>query len=260
MKPGRRAHDGDLFSFSRSCRSPMEGEPLVTVKRHVLSDQVLAAVEIRNALDGWSAANGVLSSLARMKWEDEHEAALAKAAVLNQLYFTNVMAIFRMAKRIESLAKDGVFDRDDPVEVVEAIAALDGENSKRKHWVFASKYAHFFIDTDRFPIYDRLAADMVLFHTGERMNISERENPYRLFYDRFIEVRGASGLSSRTCSDMDAYLWLAGCYRLWLKKGEKAEINREVFGYLADTKRDGTSKKEVLLRRLIPEDYFGDFA
>lgn len=232
----------------------------MTVKRCIHSDQLAAAVEIKNDLDGWGAANGSLHSIARLFPEDDYESALVKVSALNQLYFTNVMAVFRMGRHVESLAKNGVFDKEDPVEIVEDIATLDGENAKRKHWVFASKFGHFFINEDRFPIYDRLAADVVLFHTGERVNIAERENPYREFYDRFLEVREASGLSKESCSDLDSYLWLAGCYRIWLKKGEKADINREVYGYLDGTQRDGKSDREVLLRRLIPDDYYGDFA
>jgi hypothetical protein len=228
----------------------------VTVKRWILPDQVVAAVEIKNDLEGWGGANGALASLARMMLKHDFESSLTKTAALNQLYYTNVWAVFRMAKHIEALATDGVFENPDPMKVVEAIAALDGD---RMHWVFASKYAHFFIDADRYPIYDRLAADVMLFHTGERMNISERENPYRLFYDRFQEVREESGLGLESCSNLDSYLWLAGCYRLWLRKGEKAEINREVFDYFGGVEREGTSDKEVLLRRLVPDIYFGDF-
>lgn len=192
--------------------------------------------------------------------DNDYESALVKTSALNQLYFTNVMAVFRMGRHIESLAKNGVFEKSDPVEIVGDIATLDGENAKRRHWVFASKFGHFFIDEDRFPIYDRLAADVLLFHTGERLNIAERHNPYREFYDRFQEVREVSGLSEESCSDLDSYLWFAGCYRVWLKKGTKADINREVYQYLSGTQCDGDSKKETLLRRLIPDQYLLDFS
>lgn len=228
------------------------------VKRPILPDQILAAVEIRNYLAGWGAANGVLASLARMMPTHDFESALAKAAVLNQLYFTNVMAVFRMGKHIEALANAGVFIEEDPVEVVRAIAALDGEDSKRKHWVFGAKYAHFFIDPDRYPVYDRLAADTLLFHTGERVAIGERENPYREFYERLLAVKEASGLSAASFAAIDSYLWLTGCYRQWLRRGEKAQINVEVRDYLRST-TGGDSDEERLLGRLVPGEYVNDF-
>jgi hypothetical protein len=231
----------------------------MTIKRCILNSQIAAAVEINAELKGWGIARRVLASLSAMNWEDESQATLAKTAVLNQLYSTNVMAVSRMASHIERLSEDAGLSRDDFVETVSKIAALDGEDSKRKHWVFASKYAHFFIDPDKFPIYDRLAADVVLFHTGERKNLGESANPYKEFCDRFFEIREKSGLSAASLSEMDSYLWFAGCYRRWLRRLDKAAINREVKDYLTGTSRDGTNPKEALLRRLVPEEYICDF-
>ncbi|WP_211233859.1 hypothetical protein [Thermacetogenium phaeum] len=86
--------------------------------------------------------------------------------------------------------------------------------SKHITWTFrsfASKFAHFFIDPNQFPIYDSYAVKMLTYH----LNGKGREG---LSYEQF--AAGFSALKDAldfpvTTRELDRYLWLAGQLRAW---------------------------------------------
>ena len=77
---------------------------------------------------------------------------LLKASVLNQLYATNVFAIFDMAGHICEVI--GAYQGPAGPPLVEKIALMRFGDKERRFVSFASKYAHFFIDPSTFPIVD----------------------------------------------------------------------------------------------------------
>ena len=107
-------------------------------------------------------------------------ASLLKVAAVNQLYFTNVYAVARMAEHVtDIMAKPP----DDLLLMVDKIAALlpaPGQKHDRKHWSFASKFVYFFVD-DRCPIYDSYAVAMVAFHHGRGKYARDETSPYSAF-------------------------------------------------------------------------------
>jgi len=122
---------------------------------------------------------------------------------------------------------------DPPKEVaavVERIATLPrvpGQKSSRRHWSFASKFAHFFIDQERFPAYDQYAVAMVNFHLGRKGLVRDERNPYRAFVENVRRLRSLHGLCF-SAEELDRYLWLSGLCREHRKRGAKAQINAEV--------------------------------
>ena len=117
--------------------------------------QIEAANRLHSKLLQWQITDRALHALHVNLPGFDIEATLLKVAAVNQLYGTNVYAVMRMAQHITKvmLTAGNMEDTD----LVEKLASLPG----RQHLSFASKFAHFFIDMERFPIYDSYAVKMV---------------------------------------------------------------------------------------------------
>jgi len=77
-----------------------------------------------------------------------------------------------VAKVIESVNM-----RNPSRELVDTIAALPSKKgqTKRKRTSFAAKFCHFFVDKDRFPIYDDAARKAIKLHLGSKELRGKRE-------------------------------------------------------------------------------------
>ncbi len=144
------------------------------------------------------------------------------------VHYTNVFAIARMAEHVRGVIRD-VSTGVDPSEVVERIAALPrtAEHKRyRRHYSFASKFAHFFIDAQRFPIYDHYAVAMVRRHLGRGGLVGDSDHAYKSFVANFGKLHTLTGFEL-TIRELDRYLWLAGQYREWTRRPTTA-INSEL--------------------------------
>lgn len=212
----------------------------------VTQAQIDAANALHHRLPKWAATDRAFERLGRhFGWD--HESCILKAAAINDLYSTRVYAIWRMAEHLMNvMAKPA----EDPAELVELIASLPDDDGTvpRQHWSFASKIGHFFVDGDRFPIYDSFCRDMIAWHLGRGGCIADATNPYRAFIANLERLREASGLSV-TLRDLDRYLWLTGQYREWLDRGGEATLNGELRSLFEDDDRE----VQRLLGELWPE-------
>ena len=96
----------------------------------------------------------------------ESSAALVKAAAVNSLYGANVWAIMSPLAASKICLMERTSGPRDP-NLVEEMASIQLSEGKVRHCPsFASKFAHFFIDYDRFPIYDSYALKMLRDHLG----------------------------------------------------------------------------------------------
>lgn len=132
--------------------------------------------------------------------------------------------------------------------LVERLAALPktpAQSVARRHFSFASKFAHFFIDRERFPIYDSHADGMVAYHLGRKEREKDPEHPYRAFVKNLHTLRERAGI---TCSaaELDRYLWLAGLYRAW-RHNAKSQINIEVARLFESPSSEATAHLAALL-------------
>lgn len=220
---------------------------------------VEAALRLRGAhLLGW---NSSVEALVRMRGELSEltrSNVLAKSATVNDLYNAQVgSAVLAMANFIfEHSSQDTLVNPDDsPADVVERIGFLgDGSADRSGYQVFASKYAHFFIDPERYPVYDKYAARTLLYHWGSyESTVMDGRHRYRDFCHVLGRVVATSDVAVFSLSDLDAYLWLAGVYREWLRRGAAAEINREVKDFFAGA-IDG--EIHALLADMTPEGPF----
>lgn len=195
--------------------------------------QVTTANALHTLLVGWATIDRALAALGERFPKFDREASLLKGATVNQLYGTNVYALTRMAGHVATVL-DGADmtaggDMLADAALVERLAALPktpGQPSARRHASFASKFAHFFIDRERFPIYDSYAERMVAYHPGSKQRVTNLIHPYQAFVQNLHTLRERAGI---TCSaaELDRYLWLAGLYRAW-RCNPNSQINIEV--------------------------------
>jgi hypothetical protein len=191
------------------------------------SEQIAAAVRLHEShLPQWKAADEALEAVRTSFQTDfSYSANLVRIATVNTLYGTNLRAVHRMARHIEGILPKGA-ELLDPAELVEAIAALPpapGERPRR-HRSFASKFCHFFVNADDFPIFDSAARDALRLHLGSE-SLKEAESSYTGFCGALANLQRAYGLSVGT-RDVDRYLWVAG---MWLAFARgRRDINREL--------------------------------
>ncbi|HAI21923.1 MAG TPA: hypothetical protein DCM14_08535 [Clostridiales bacterium UBA8153] len=189
----------------------------------VLPGQAAAADRLHNRLTSWSASDNAFRILRDRVPGWDIEACLLKTAAVNQLYWTQVRLVWRMAVHISEVMKD---PPNEPDLLVEAIALLPPrEREKQYHFrSFASKLCHFFVDSNNFPVYDSFSCATVRYHLG-RQRVGTG-NPYAAFLGdvrRLLELSGLEGMPYR---QLDRYLWLAGQYRAYLEGN--AKISQDV--------------------------------
>lgn len=198
----------------------------------LLQSQIEAAQCLYARLDTWRATNDAFGVLRQAVPGFDFHASLIKAAAVNQLYGTNVLAITRMAKhisRVMSIRGDTPPDLSVVEEIAELRDPADG-GEMRRHLSFASKFAHFYINEEMFLIYDSYAAMILNYHLRGRAVIPYNAPPYTQYIADLKALQEQAGISCST-SELDAYLWLAGLYVEWRKPrsdGKLPKINREV--------------------------------
>lgn len=212
-----------------SVRMPSSESPRAPV------DLPLAHVEAAHAaaaqyLPGWQLADATLALLERQLPGHGTEACLAKATVVNSLYGTNVFAIQRVAQLISPILTEANLANAGP-ELVDRMARVTPE---RTFVSFASKYAHFFVNPDRFPIYDSYAVKMLALHLGRQPNATG-VNAYAAFCGRYNTLAAKVGLTDNF-RRLDRYLWLAGIGRE-LRRKPGALVNAEVREYFKNHPR-----------------------
>lgn len=194
----------------------------MTLERPVLASQVTAAAQIFNdRLTGAATAERALQRLAEVMPHHDQESVLVKVATLNQLYGTNVYAVVRMADHIVTVWTSNPDWTYGTVEEIADLPPAGEQRIARHHRSFASKFAHFFVDADRFPLLDSYAATMLRFHLGKGAPPAKTTLAYGTYADAFFRLRGESGLQCRVV-ELDKYLWLAGQHRTFAAGGKAA--------------------------------------
>jgi len=198
------------------------------LKESLTQDHIAAANSLYRLCPYWQFSTEALDELAARLPGFDSRVVLLKVVAVNALYGTNVMAIIRMAEHVKSVVATTDLETAGP-ELVETLAALpktEDQKHARSHFSFASKFANFFIDSERFPIMDQYSEMMVSFHLGKSNLVRDADHRYADYVENIRQLHTAANL---TCSsrELDRYLWLAGEYRTWLKKPH-AQISTEM--------------------------------
>lgn len=192
-------------------------------------EQIVSANRIHAKLSQHLEGLRAINALAQRFPEFDANAVLLKIITINALHGPNVMSRPRVSAHIQKVMASVETETAGP-ELVEKLASVPSgpkEPANRRHYSFASKFAHFFLDPDRFPLMDNTTSRMVRFHLGPRSWIPDDEgHRYREFASNFLRLRGQAGFKGRK-RELSRYLWIAGQYQTWLKT-PKARINPEL--------------------------------
>ena len=151
---------------------------------------------------------------------DPAHAISIKAIVVNALYGTNIFAIDKVAACIERVVKS---TRSAGPDLVEELVVEIRQITKRNNYSFASKYAHFFLDST-VPILDWYAEWTLGKHLGQLRSSNPKR--YHKFFEEIDLLKDLAGIECQ-CAAMDAYLWVAGEYLHW-KGNSTARINGDL--------------------------------
>lgn len=179
--------------------------------------QIDAAIEFWNKNGGWKTPEFEQIN----KVFPTGEAVRLKAILLNALYGTNFIAIEAVGDRVQRVLERSHLTGPDLVE--ELVVEIHFITHQKNH-SFASKYAHFFIDSS-LPILDWYAEWMVSRHLGPQMQ-SPKEGRYLKFADEIETLKQLAGLQCNW-EDLDGYLWVAGEYWYW-KAHSKMQISSDL--------------------------------
>jgi hypothetical protein len=195
-------------------------------------EQVTAANELHDRyLTGWQLYDQILHTLAdHFPSNTDLKCVLPKAVTLNHLYATNILAIARVADYIvEVLSQEPGLPG---VSAVERISCLSKAGPTARHCrSFASKYCHFFVDPDRFPVMDDFAGGALDYHLGPRGRSHYRQGPFTyLTYVADVDRIRATLHPAPTYTELDRYLWLCGQWQAFIRAkqaGKEPNINGE---------------------------------
>ncbi len=199
-----------------------------TLARPLTQKQLEAAKRLHGHLTQWVTSDNALAAMAQAFPQWDVESSLLKVAAINQLYGTNLYAVARMATHVTNIIQTADLATEG-VQLVERLARLpqiEGQTKQWRHYSFASKLAHFFIDSDQFHIYDSYVVTMLKYHLGRKGYRRDNGQPYITFVANLARLCDLSGVAAQG-RDLDHYLWIAGEYHAW-RKDHNAPINREV--------------------------------
>jgi len=192
--------------------------------------RIEAAGRIYEALVQWRISDESLRALASAFADFSPTSCVLKVVTVNSLYGTNVYATLRMADHVARVMNDPNRPRE-AVPLVERIADLPPRpDEKPRHRAsFASKFVHFFVDSNA-PIYDSYAQATLKAHLGRRRGIWDEKRPYAHYVRNIDTLLKEAGLKVDVRS-LDRYLWLVGQSRAWQdlrRKGKRETTNREL--------------------------------
>ncbi len=181
-------------------------------------DDVASACKAHTSLQSWKTVDATLCLVATQLPEFSLPATLAKVTLVNALYYTNVFAVARVAAHFAELLKREDREAWSP-EFVEQLAKVQlGSGGKVKRLIsLASKFAHFFMDAKKFPIYDDCARQAILLHLPVRR--SELISSYSAYCQAFSQLAHAGGVPDEP-RRLDRYLWMRGQYEEFKKRGK----------------------------------------
>jgi hypothetical protein len=214
-----------------------------------MQTQIDAACRLHQRLGQWWLSDAALKRLREALPEFDRESCLVKSVAINALYGTQVLAIVRMAEHAEAVLRK-TDTRTATIELVERLASLPADSNKRhrRFTSFAAKFCHFFLDEERFPIYDEAAREAMRLHLGSKGCVSDSAHPYSSFCENLARLRREASLHG-TGRELDRYLWITGMYMKWLKLREKKNppMNAELRSIFNHPAREAAAELDALL-------------
>ena len=224
---------------SRGDHHPWHRGADVVLHLALIQDQIEAGKEIRLRLAYWQQADSALRRMSEALPGFDAEATLLKVAAINTLYGTNLYAFARMANHITKTLKSDPPRRPALVERLACVPGVEGQRVWR-HWSFASKFCHFFINPEEFPIYDTWAHQTVQRHLGRDRHL-DQNRPYTSFVKNLNRLIEEAALTA-TPASLDSYLWIRGGFERWRREPE-GPMNGELKAFFQKNDRGRLMKR-----------------
>jgi len=216
--------------------------------------QINCARRIYDGIPQMKQADAALKKLRENMPGFSIEECLLKSVAINSIYGTQVLAIVQMGKHIADILTDP--HKPVGVGLVESIAELPG---KRKFISFASKFCHFFVDEENYPLYDESTREALKLHLGKINYLTNEQRPYKAFCENLIRLRNIAGLQCGT-RDLDYYLWITGMYVRWLRErgNEKPRISQDLRQIFEKPTKTQINELDFLLPSILDRDFKGN--
>lgn len=156
------------------------------------------------------------NALNKLFWDiyphnNDLDEVLAKTAILNDFYSTNIFNSYSMAKHIVELDIDERLKRED-LSLVNDIASLKINGKVKDFYSFATKYCSHHNDKV-YPIYDSYVKKILLYFKS-RDGFSDFDGQDLKDYVKFCKVindfQNFYNLENYTVKELDRYLWQLG--------------------------------------------------
>jgi len=221
----------------------------MTIINDLHQKQIDAAGWLREKhLHQWRSSDAALLLLGKNLPNFESEACLLKSVAVNAVYGTNVLAIVQVANLLPHVLNQHDLSRAGVKLVCEIANVLKANAlSSRTFTSFASKFCHFFVDAERFPIYDNAACMALKLHFDERVEAHD----YEAFCGCITDLKKSVG-NGCDARMLDRYLWLSGMYMRWLSQQEKDKpiVNAELLKLF----KYPTEEQKAWLDAMLPEN------
>jgi len=190
--------------------------------------QIEAADRLWNQLDDLRRSDRALASLQGSLSTFDGESTLLKVLALHPIDTSKTHVGFPLSREISEFLRQ-VDTRRCGLEIVDGLAAVADRYGKSSYdgLGFASRFAHYFIDSERFPVLDAWSERALQALLGGELLGAPGDSRYARFAQSFAHVAGPLALNRRR--RLGRWLWLAGQYRAWLANRRTA-IHREVRG------------------------------
>jgi len=183
--------------------------------------QIDAADRVYEQLKDWNRPLEALELLNTRLPGFDTPITLLKSTAINGLMATQILALVAMAAHVQDVLANAQLETAGP-ELVDKVGEFKHKGKQRNNVSFASKFAHFFIDADRFPMKDGYSTKMVEFHVGTANCVQTKKNVLDESYEAYVQnieqLKKRDGLGRISHRRLDRYLWFAGKYRFFLKK------------------------------------------
>ncbi len=175
--------------------------------------EVIGEYSQRFEREGYGATERALMELFRTFPHNVRlEAVLVKVAALNDLYNTNIYAVYEMARHIWGLDTDSKLEQGS-LELVEEIAVVMLRGKRRRNYSFATKYCHFHAP-EVYPIYDGYVEEALWAYRKKDGFVRFKRKELWESYPRYVAVvkgfREHYGLGGFSLREIDRFLWLTG--------------------------------------------------
>ena len=162
------------------------------------------------------ADQAIINLFASFPENKKIEDIILKTSVVNDLYSTNILGIFKMAKHIQQLQIDQDLKKGSP-SVVSKIATGHGIKTKKNNkelnfYSFATKYCNWH-NTDSYAIYDSFVEKILLaykrkdnFYEFKQSDLKDFEK-FKLIIQNFVDYYS---LGKHGLKRIDKFLWIYG--------------------------------------------------